>query len=73
MGTRQRNNSGAGFLVLRLRHNWSHGEERRCTPPSQTWRTFLATHAQQLAAADFFVAVGQCFVAIRYNRLAVAR
>ena len=24
-------------------------------PPSQTWRTFLANHLQQIAAADFFV------------------
>lgn len=28
---------------------------RRATPPSQTWRTFLANHLQQIAAADFFV------------------
>jgi hypothetical protein len=28
---------------------------RRTTPPSQTWRTFLANHLQQIAAADFFV------------------
>ena len=28
---------------------------RRQCPPSQTWRTFLANHAQQLVAADFFV------------------
>jgi hypothetical protein len=28
---------------------------RRDKPPSQTWRPFLANHAQQLAAADFFV------------------
>jgi putative transposase len=28
---------------------------RRDTPPSQTWRTFLANHLQQIAAADFFV------------------
>ena len=28
---------------------------RRDKPPSQTWRTFLANHAEQLAAADFFV------------------
>src|SRR5215468_8822746 len=29
---------------------------RRATkPPSQTWRTFLANHLQQVAAADFFV------------------
>jgi putative transposase len=28
---------------------------RRTTPPSQSWRTFLANHLQQIAAADFFV------------------
>ncbi len=28
---------------------------RSDTPPSQTWRTFLANHIQQIAAADFFV------------------
>ena len=28
---------------------------RRPTLPSQTWRTFLANHARQIAAADFFV------------------
>jgi putative transposase len=28
---------------------------RRDTPPLQTWRTFLANHLQQIAAADFFV------------------
>jgi hypothetical protein len=28
---------------------------RRRRPPSQTWRTFLANHATQLMAADFFV------------------
>jgi putative transposase len=28
---------------------------RQSTPPSQTWRTFLPNHAQQIAAADFFV------------------
>lgn len=28
---------------------------RRATPPSQTWRTFLANHLRQIAAADFFV------------------
>jgi putative transposase len=28
---------------------------RRAKPPSQTWRTFLANHVQQIAAADFFV------------------
>jgi hypothetical protein len=25
------------------------------TPPSQSWRTFLTNHLQQIAAADFFV------------------
>ena len=28
---------------------------RRRRPPSQTWRTFLANHAGQMMAADFFV------------------
>src|SRR5262249_34342745 len=28
---------------------------RQSMPPSQTWRTFLANHAHQIAAADFFV------------------
>jgi len=28
---------------------------RRVRPPSQTWRTFLKNHLQQIAAADFFV------------------
>jgi hypothetical protein len=28
---------------------------RRQTPPSQTWRTFLATHVDQIMAAEFFV------------------
>jgi putative transposase len=28
---------------------------RRTTRPTQTWRTFLANHLQQVAAADFFV------------------
>jgi putative transposase len=28
---------------------------RRDGPPSQTWRTFLANHFHQIAAADFFV------------------
>src|SRR5438477_9807264 len=28
---------------------------RRSGRPSQTWRTFLANHLQQIAAADFFV------------------
>jgi transposase InsO family protein len=28
---------------------------RPATPPSQSWRTFLTSHVQQIAAADFFV------------------
>jgi transposase InsO family protein len=28
---------------------------RPATPPSQSWRTFLTNHVQQIAAADFFV------------------
>jgi putative transposase len=28
---------------------------RPATPPSQSWRAFLANHVQQIAAADFFV------------------
>ena len=28
---------------------------RLSTPPSQSWRTFLTNHLQQIAAADFFV------------------
>ena len=28
---------------------------RRRSPPSQTWRTFLANHVGQIVAADFFV------------------
>ena len=28
---------------------------RRRRPPSQSWRTFLANHVQQIIAADFFV------------------
>jgi hypothetical protein len=27
---------------------------QRCTPPSQTWRTFLANHVQDLVSIDFF-------------------
>src|SRR5262249_28287058 len=32
-----------------------HRLPRVTKPPSQTWRTFLANHLQQVAAADFFV------------------
>ena len=28
---------------------------RRARPPSQTWRTFLANHRDQVMAADFFL------------------
>jgi hypothetical protein len=28
---------------------------RRQRQPSQTWRTFLANHVEQIAAADFLV------------------
>jgi putative transposase len=28
---------------------------RRASPPSQSWRTFLANHVHQIAAADFFI------------------
>ena len=28
---------------------------RQCKPPSQTWRTFLENHVQQLVSTDFFV------------------
>jgi transposase InsO family protein len=27
---------------------------KRCTPPSQTWRTFLANHVRDLVSIDFF-------------------
>ena len=27
---------------------------KRCGPPSQTWRTFLANHAKDIIALDFF-------------------
>jgi transposase InsO family protein len=27
---------------------------KRCTPPSQTWRTFLTNHVQDLVSIDFF-------------------
>jgi putative transposase len=27
---------------------------KRCTPPSQTWRTFLANHVRDLVSLDFF-------------------
>jgi putative transposase len=31
------------------------GRRGRGTPPSQSWRTFLTNHVQQIATADFFV------------------
>jgi hypothetical protein len=42
-------------------------------PPAQTWRTFLANHAKDIAACDFFtvptatVRVLDCFVVIRHD------
>jgi putative transposase len=42
-------------------------------PPSQTWKTFLANHAQDIAAIDFFTMptatfrVLYCFVVIRHD------
>jgi putative transposase len=27
---------------------------KRCAPPSQTWRTFLANHVRDLVSIDFF-------------------
>jgi len=44
--------NGHGAHAIYDRDNISR---RNTKPPSQTWRTFLANHLQQLAAADFFV------------------
>jgi transposase InsO family protein len=46
--------------LLKLRINVSQASVakymvRRDKPPSQSWRTFLANHVSQIAAADFFV------------------
>src|SRR5262249_25675649 len=41
--------------VNALAHHRRYIGRRGGKPPSQTWRTFLANHLQQLAAADFFV------------------
>jgi hypothetical protein len=44
---------------------------RASTPPSPTWRTFLATHAKDLVSIDFFtVATVRCEILIRahYSR-----
>jgi|TARA_B100001971_G_scaffold182172_1_gene179347 hypothetical protein len=47
---------------------------RPAQPPSQTWRTFLDNHVQDLAAIDFFTVptatfrVLFCFVILRHNR-----
>jgi putative transposase len=32
----------------------SRGLPKRCAPPSQTWRTFLANHVRDLVVLDFF-------------------
>jgi transposase InsO family protein len=43
-------------------------------PPSQTWRTFLKNHAQQIAAIDFFTVptvrfqILYCFIVLRHHR-----
>jgi putative transposase len=54
--------SGArrGFELVKLGLDVSQGAVakymvRHSDPPSQTWRTFLANHLEQITAADFFV------------------
>jgi hypothetical protein len=42
-----------GFVVSEA--TVSRTMPRRSTPPSQTWRTFLANHLPRAAAIDFFV------------------
>lgn len=47
---------------------------KRAKPPSQTWKTFLANHANQIAAVDFFTIltinfrVLYCFIALLHGR-----
>jgi transposase InsO family protein len=48
--------------------------EKRATPPSQTWKTFLANHVNQIAAVDFFTTptinfrVLYCFIVLLHGR-----
>jgi putative transposase len=47
---------------------------KRAKPPSQTWKTFLANHANQIAAVDFFTIstinfrVLYCFIVLLHGR-----
>jgi transposase InsO family protein len=47
---------------------------RHLTPPSQTWRTFLANHVPDIAAIDFFTVPTAtfrllfCFLVLRHDR-----
>src|SRR5262245_27886229 len=47
---------------------------KRAKPPSQTWKTFLANHADQIAAVDFFTIptinfrVLSCFIVLLHDR-----
>jgi transposase InsO family protein len=47
---------------------------KRAKPPSQTWKTFLANHANQIAAIDFFTIptinfrVLYCFIVLLHGR-----
>ena len=51
--------------------------ERSSKPPSQTWRTFLRNHADQIVAIDFFTVptitfqVLYCFLIFRHDRRCV--
>jgi putative transposase len=48
--------------------------DRSSKPPSQTWRTFLRNHADQIVAVDFFTVVTirfrvrYCFLVLRHDR-----
>jgi len=48
--------------------------DRSSNPPSQTWRTFLKNHADQIVAVDFFTVptitfgVLYCFLVMRHDR-----
>ena len=47
---------------------------RRCRPPSQTWRTFLTNHLDEIASVDLFTVptvtfrVLFCLVVLRHHR-----